>query len=312
VTCEDYASQRKHWLKKMWATPVFTKERARYERKANEAARKYAACKKDRHNRGSKPARGGYPKQPPEVLWRMDPQRRPVDIFGVISGNLMGGEDEVIAVAKGARTSFKNRPADDRATIRGGLAILRAAGKSGINPDGLKSQIVQGSQEDRKLVHAAGGGTDLKSAANHVRKRVKALGPSAERAAWGMRGLYVLQNLKGLAVGRGVGSGVASAFGPIGMAVAAAMSIHGAVSGAVAKEAASRFTGYVKSYHPEVPAATQVPAGRPSSTPAKQAPAPPAGPRNWLWIGGALLAGGAVILLARGHSAPARSDTATT
>lgn len=205
--------------------------------------------------KGKKKRGIGWPKIAPETLWSMDPQRRPVDVWGVISGNLMGGEDEVLAVAKGYRTSFKNRACDDRATIRGGIAVLHAIGRMRANPDSFRSQIIQGPREDDKLIRAAdpklGGqkghhGQRLKAAADVMRKRVAALGPRLARAAWGARGLYILQNLKGFNIARGVASGVSSVFGPIGLAISAALTAHGAVISANTKNAAERFQSWLK------------------------------------------------------------------
>lgn len=44
-SCEKYKKYRKKYLKKMWATPIFTKERQAYEHKANAAHANYLSCK---------------------------------------------------------------------------------------------------------------------------------------------------------------------------------------------------------------------------------------------------------------------------
>lgn len=204
--------------------------------------------RRDRKGKGKGKRGIGWPKIAPEKLWSMDPSKRPIDAWGIIGGNLMGGEDEVLAVAKGYRTSFKNRAAEDRATIRGGIAVLHAIGRSRVHPDSLKSKIIQSKAEDAKLIKAVGGGAKTrKDAATIMRKRIAALGPRLARAAWGARGLYILGLLKGFNVARGVGAGVSAVFGPIGMAIAAAMSAHGAVISANAKNAAAKFQGWLKS-----------------------------------------------------------------
>jgi len=182
----------------------------------------------------------------PEQLWRTDPARRPINVLGIFTGTLAGGEDEVIAVAQGGRTSFKNRTAEDRATIRGGLAVLNIAGVRGygsVNVESLSSKLVQGKQQDQKLIRAAGGGNTLKAAANHIRGIVSKHG--LDRAAWGARGIYILANLKGFAKVRHVAAGVSAIFGPIGMLVGAAVEGHGAISAAVAKKLAAKFNTYV-------------------------------------------------------------------
>lgn len=248
-SCAALEKKRKSLLKKMWDSPLGSKKRVSYEKQANAVLKQLNACRKASKSgkgKGGKIKGGakGYPDATPEQLWRTDPNQRPADVFGVISGNLMGGEDEVIAVAKGAQTSFKSRPTEDRATIRGGLAVLAMAGRSKVDVKALSSKVVQGPKADAALIRAAGGGSDLKSAANLVRKKVS--DAKLERAAWGARGLYILENLKGFSAARGVGATVSALFGPIGMAIGAAMGIHGAVSGKVAEEATRRFKAYVK------------------------------------------------------------------
>mgnify|MGYP001580423773 CR=1 FL=1 len=185
----------------------------------------------------------GWPDVSPEKLWRTDPTKRPIEVWGIISP---GGEDAILAVAKGYRTSFTNRAADDRCTIRGGLAILHALGRSKTSPKGLLSQLVQGPLRDKELVRAAGGGRDIKSAAEHIRRRINALGTRIQRAAWGARGLYFLENLKGFNIVRGAATGVSALFGPVGLVVSGALAIHGGVIGANAKFAAERFARWAK------------------------------------------------------------------
>lgn len=179
-----------------------------------------------------------------EGLWAMDPSKRPINIIGFFTGTLAGGEDEVIAIAAGARTSFKNRIADDRATIKGGLEVLKLAGVSPytrVDVDKLKALALQSEKEDDKLIRAAGGtgtgGKAVRATADMIRRVV--IDHHLARAAWGARGIFLLVNLKNMQVARGVltttGGIVASvAFPPLGI-VSAAMAGHGAISAAVAK-----------------------------------------------------------------------------
>lgn len=180
-----------------------------------------------------------------EGLWAMDPAKRPIQPMGFFTGTLAGGEDEVIVIAAGARTSFKNRIVEDRATIRGGLAALKAAGVepyASVNVDALKSGIFQSNKQDAALVRAAGGQgdkqSDVKDAANAIRQVV--IDHHLARAAWGARGLYILGNLKGFTVSRGVSGVVSGLLGPVGMIISGAMAAHGAISGAVMKGIADR------------------------------------------------------------------------
>lgn len=323
ANCAKLEQKRKALLKKMWASSLFSAKRASYERQANVVAKQIAACK--RQGKGAKGAnqrggsavkggKGGYPNATPEQLWRTDPNKRPIDFWGVIGGNLMGGEDEVIAVAKGAQTSFKSRPTDDRATIRGGLAVLAAAGRSNVDARRLSSQIIQGPKADQALIKAAGGsGTGaaaLTSAANLVRRAVSAAG--LEKAAWGARGLYILDNLKGFNAARTTGATVSSFFGPIGMIIGAAVGIHGAVSAQVAAEAKQRFTRWMKE---GLRTGAKGAKGESSDVPpqAPDAPGPAALPsvplresRPWLYFGAAAAVTAVVVYAVRQRAKTAR------
>lgn len=312
--CAKLERRRQLLVKRMWESPLGSKKRVGYEKQANAVAKQIAACKKRDKQRGKQRARagkpvrggkGGYPKASPEQLWRMDPNQRPVDVFGVISGNLMGGEDEVIAVAKGARTSFKSRPTEDRATIRGGLAVLAAAGHSNVDARRLSSKIIQGPAADQALIKAAGGSgtgaTALTSAANLVRRAVSAAG--LEKAAWGARGLYILDNLKGMNVARTTGATISSFFGPIGMIIGAAVGVHGAISAQVAAEAKARFSRWMKEGLRRGAKAAPSPDVPPQ---APDAPGPAALPsvplresRPWLYFGGAVVVTAAVVYAVR-------------
>jgi hypothetical protein len=246
--CAKAKATRKKYLDLMWKTPLFTKKRVAYEKKANAALRTLNACKK--RNKGKGTAGKTVANLKPWQLWRMDPASRPINVLGFFTGTMAGGEDEVIVVASGARTSFKNRASDDRATIKAGVEILSALGVepyTSVNVKALRVAIVQGDKVDKALIQAAGGGGSLKGAANKIRKAVTKYGKGAETAAWGARGLYLLGLLEGFAVVRGTASAIAAAAGPIGLAISAAMSGHGAISASVAQAQVAKFQGYVKS-----------------------------------------------------------------
>jgi hypothetical protein len=236
----------------------------------------------------------------PEALWRMDPATRPINVLGFFTGTMAGGEDEVIAVAQGARTSFKNRPSEDRATIRGGLAVLKAAGVPGyenVDPDAMKSAIIQSKAEDAKLIAASGGG-DLKTAAARMRATVSKYG--LERAAWGARGLYILALLKGFAAVRSTAGTVVSAVGGvIGMFVSAAMAIHGSVSTNVAKGLAAKFNGYIVEgvalAKPKIDAMKQAALAKTSVSKIMAPTSASTTVPTWLWWAGGLTAVGGII-----------------
>lgn len=170
-------------------------------------------------------------------LWRMDPSMRPVSVLGIVAGTA-GGDDLVVALAGGARTSVLGRALEDRATIAGGLHALKAVGRYQ-GSTSFPVRLFQGKNEDLKLIHAANG-KDLKSAARKIRDEVASAG--VERTAFAARGLLILQSLSGFQKIRGIAGGVSAAVGgPIGAAIAAAMGAHGAITAAVAQGLLKRF-----------------------------------------------------------------------
>lgn len=236
----------------------------------------------------------------------MDPGKRSISVVGFLTGTLAGGEDELIAIAKGAKTTFKNRKVEDRATIRGGLLALQEAGLSKVGPKGLQSKIFQSKEADARLAKAAGGG-DLKTAATRMRARVAKHGPGLARAAWGARTLFLLENLKGFQKVRGAAAGVSSIFGPIGMIIGAAVGAHGAISGKVAARLAQAAQGWVQSglaayrRNASPPALEQQ--GEAGAQGSEPVTGPSAFPLPWL-VGGAIVALG--LLLSRRPAAEAQ------
>ena len=221
-------------------------------------------------------------------LWHTDPSMRPVSVLGIVAGTA-GGDDLVVALAGGARSSVFIRPLEDRATIAGGLQALKAAGRyQGTSTFPVK--LVQGDGDDEKLVRAAKG-KNLKDAALKIRDAVAKAG--LERAAFAARGLLILQNLTGFQKVRGIAAGITAVIGPIGAAIAAAMGAHGAITAAVARNLLSRFEQDWKTGIPKPPAAPAA-AAVPVSMPAPVAPAPTVSPWVPVLIGTGLV--GAAIL----------------
>lgn len=204
-------------------------------------------------------------------LWRTDPSMRPVSVAGIVAGTA-GGDDLVVALAGGARSSVFIRPLEDRATIAGGIQALKAAGRyQGTSTFPVK--LVQGDGDDQKLVRAARG-KNLKDAALKIRDAVAKAG--LERAAFAARGILILQNLSGFQKVRGVAAGITAVIGPIGAAIAAAMGAHGAVTAAIARNLLTRFEQDWKEGLPKAPASPSdaaVPVAMPAPVPTSTTPA---------------------------------------
>lgn len=193
------------------------------------------ASKKKTGTKSAKGAKGSIfnPGGTSAQLWMRNPDKRKVDISGLFSP-----EDTIIAVARGMHPGVL-RDMDDRATIRGGLTVLKAAGIPGytkVNLVPLKSTTANLAKDDAALVRAARLplGTTIRSAASSMRATVHK--HRLDRAAWGARQLYVLDNIKGFSAGHALASAVV-ALVPIPGAriIGAAMAAHGAISGAIAK-----------------------------------------------------------------------------
>lgn len=197
---------------------------------------------------------------------------RPVSVLGIVAGTA-GGDDLVVALAGGARTSAFIRPLEDRATIAGGIQALKAAGKYQ-GDSGFPVKLVQGEGEDRSLIRAAKG-RNLKDAALKIREAVVKAG--LEQAAFAARGILILQNLSGFQKVRGIAAGITAVIGPIGAAIAAAMGAHGAITAAVARNLLSRLEQDWKAGIPRKAVTSTAPI--PVS-----APAPVAGASTSPWV----------------------------
>jgi hypothetical protein len=236
----------------------------------------------------------------PETLWSLPYSKRKVDVSG-----LLGPEDTIIAVAKGMRPGALIA-LEDRATIKGGLMALRAAGLSKTDPINLKVTTLNLPKHDQELIRAAGlkSGT-LQAAAAKVRAAVAKQGKGLARAAWGARGLLILSTMAGFSAGRAV-TATSLAVIPLGVTqiIGAAVAAHGAVSGAIAKSLSDKFTTYVKDglaqqqrqvkkqAEAKAAAAKKTAISRPVSAAAAPAAAPASSVPTWAWWGGgaALLA----------------------
>jgi hypothetical protein len=224
------------------------------------------------------------PGYPPEVLWSTPYNKRKVDLTGVV----LGPEETIIAVARGMNPGAMIN-LDRRATIKGGLTALKAVGLSDVDPSRLKVTTLNLPADDKALIRAAGGGRNLKEAAEAVQRRVAGRGPALAKAAWGARGLFILGTLPGFQVGRSIASTVVGIFVP---PVGALMAAHGAVTGSVATATTDKMTAYLKEGVAEYQARPRGGSGK-TAAPAEAAvvAAPPApGVPPWLWIGGGVAA----------------------
>lgn len=201
----------------------------------------FGAAKKKKSSKSSKKGAKGSAFSPggtPAQLWQRDPAKRKVDLSGLFSP-----EDTLIAIARGMAPGVLDA-LDDRATIRGGLTALKMAkvkGYTKVPVETMKSTLANLPEHDDKLIQAAKGGRTLKDAAKHMRKVVHKQG--LDKAAWGARQMYVLDNLKGFQLARAVTATVLSLSSAgtlgIGPVVAAGIAVQGAISGAIAKQVAT-------------------------------------------------------------------------
>jgi len=271
----------------MWAEPVFSKKRVDYEKKANEAKKKQKLCGEG----GTSVFDAGAT---PQALWTMPYDKRKVDVSGLLSP-----EDSIVAVAKGMNPGAL-KALEDRAVIKGGLMALLAAGVSAYDPTPLKITTVNLVRDDEALIKAAGVkltgsvGKDLSAAAEKVRKQVSQYGDGLKKAAWGLRGLYVLSTLIGFQVVRaGAAIGV-QAIPLFGQIIGAAIAAHGSVTSSVAANVTSQLNDFVETGMTEYAAtAQQVAAKTPTKTPTKTSPL--AKKR----VSGGLQTGGGTSILAR-------------
>lgn len=310
ASCFDtYEAEYKKYLKLMWAEDVFTQKRADYEKKANEAKKKQALCGEG----GTSVFDAGAS---PQTLWTMPYSKRKVDVSG-----LLGPEESIIAVAKGMNPGAMFA-LEDRAVIKGGLMALFAGGLSTYDPTGLKVTTLNLPEDDKALVKAAGGkltnnlSKDLSAAAEKVRKQVSAQGDGLKKAAWGLRGLYVLSTLTGFqVVSSAVTLGV-NLVPVVGQVVSAALAAKHGITAAIANNVKSQFNGFVETGMTEYAVSAQEAAAKvPTKTPTKTSPLAKrtvsgglqtgggtsvlAQVPTWGWVAGAAAVGGIAFVLLR-------------
>lgn len=251
TSCYDtYHAEYKKWYKLMWDTPVFTKKRVEYEKKANEALKKQKECGEGGVGVFSAGASAA-------ALWSMKYSKRKVDVSGAL-----GPEDSIIAVAKGMNPGAMIA-LEDRAVIKGGLMALYLAGLSDIDPTSLKVTTLNLKKDDEALIRAAGGQItglmqkDLTAAADIVRGKVAAQGDNLKTAAWGLRGNYILLTLVGFQMGHATAAMVLSMI-PVTAIIGAAMSAHVTISKAVAENVSNQMNYFVKDGMEKYAAALQL------------------------------------------------------
>lgn len=240
TSCYDtYEKEYQKYLKKMWEAPVFTKERENYEKKANEAKKKQAECGEG----GTTVFDAGAA---PQTLWTMPYSKRKVDVSG-----LLGPEESIVAVAKGMNPGAMFA-LEDRAVVKGGLMALFAAGLSTYDPTPLIVTTANLKRDDENIIKAAGGkltgniDKDLSAAAEKVRKQVSKYGDGLKKAAWGLRGLYILGTLVGfqlVTAGATLGTMLIPGAGPI---VSAALAAKSGITTAIAENVKNQLNGFVE------------------------------------------------------------------
>jgi hypothetical protein len=253
TSCYDtYHAEYKKWYKLMWDTPVFTKKRVEYEKKANEALKKQKECGEGGVGIFSAGASAA-------ALWTMKYSKRKVDVSGAL-----GPEDSIIAVAKGMNPGAMIA-LEDRAVIKGGLMALYLAGLSEANPSSLIVTTLNLKKDDEALIRAAGGKVtglmqkDLTAAADIVRGKVSAQGDNLKTAAWGLRGNYILMTLVGFQMAHATAAMVVGMMpNPITMVVGAVMSAHVSISKAVAENVSNQMNYFVKDGMEKYAAALQL------------------------------------------------------
>lgn len=194
------------------------------------------------------------PQAPPYRLWTMPLKKRLINVAGALSPGVLGpgtGEDALTAIAAGAQPGFPLHDLEYRATILGALAVLKAVGikpYSTRNFALLKANVVGSDKLNAQIVAAAGlRGRKLKVAALTMQRVVAKKGKALATAAWGMRGLAIMANLKAFQIAR-AGATIGVQFVPVvGQIVGAAVAAHGSISAVIAKAEIAKLNGYVKS-----------------------------------------------------------------
>ena len=183
----------------------------------------------------------------PDVLWRMNPTQRKIDLSGLLSP-----EDSILAIARGMQPSFALRALEDRATIKAGLTVLRAAGKSTASVEKLKVTVANLPADDEALLRAAGSkgrgslGARLSAAARAIKAKVTAAGHGLPTAAWGARGLFILGTLPGFVLAHTAAALAVNLVPVIGQVVSAAVSAHISITQAIAKKTTADLTANLK------------------------------------------------------------------
>lgn len=199
--------------------------------------------------RTAKKGRKAPEKTKPERLWSMKPSDRPKDAGGSVAAVLTASPAiKYVSLARGRYTKAMHA-LDDRATIRAGISAIKQAGLGydDVDPAKLHSGLVATKKADAKLLSAAGTGDTLGAAASGMRRKVVKLGGTGlARAAWGLRGLYVLAAYSGFAAVQGAAA-IGVNFIPVaGQIASAAIAAKGGVEGAVIAKANKDFQGMVK------------------------------------------------------------------
>ncbi len=223
--------------------PILTPARLKADRKADAATKKVDEC------RSSTGSGLGFPHEAKETLWRTDPRRRPLEV-GIFFTPGADAADALVSMAKGY-APIGVEATEWRAEIVAGLVTLGVAGVPGyesMNLDMLKryAQITLSKSDNKALLKIAGekgdSDKDLEKAAKNMRTKVSKLGKDAERLAFGLRGILVLENTKLIRASKAAvvaGLAFVPVVGPIISAVGAAVeSVKGAVAEGVAAQLA--------------------------------------------------------------------------
>jgi len=237
---EEHQQEYEKYVKLMWKEPVLSKKRREYEKKANEIKEQQKLCGEG----GTSIFDAG---EPPQKLWTMAYNKRKIDLSG-----LLGPEETIVAVAKGMRPGPAAIALEDRAVIKGGLMVLFAAGLSTYDPTLLKVTTANLAKDDKKLIEAAGVtpgkniGKSLSEAADKVRKKVSKYGDSLKKAAWGLRGLYILGTLVGFQMVTAAAALGVNFIPGAGQIISATLAAKSGVTSAVANNVKNQLNGFVE------------------------------------------------------------------
>lgn len=241
-----------------------------------------------RASRSAKAAKGTgvfRPGHPPEKMWVLPLSARKIGAAGQF-----GPSDAGVAIAKGMRPVGPGLAKwDMRASIRGGVKALQAAGIAPWTraPDadkGLQSPVLA-KKADSVLIRAAGGGRSLEGAYEYIKKQVAKRGNGLARAAWGFRGLYMLQDVSKSEGGKAVATAIVTVINPL---VGAAMAAHTGITSGWAARVRGDMQVFIQSGLAMYAAEQQAKAAKaPAVTPGGFQPAvTPVGvsPFPWGWV----------------------------